>query len=461
MKKYLAELFVTVQANDNDALVPELWAQETLEQLEKEMVMGMLVHRDFDSVIANFGDVVNAHRPLDVTASTKQDKDAVVTSDAKTVNVPVKLDQWVHVSILLGDGEVSKSFKDLISLHIVPQARAIADRVDQILLAQAFQFMANSAGKLSQSLSVQTIVEARKVMQINKVDKRDRRFVVGPNGEADLLNIDKFTDANTVGDDGTAMREAHVGRKYGFDFFHDQNVSSIDSVDANDVHTLSTSAAASKGATTLAITAGSGVEVVAGSWLTVAGDDVPHRIVSFVNNGVPEVTSIVIDTPLKSGVSASAEVIVYKPASVNNALGYALDYNKKITIDGLTGAPQLGQLISDASNNYAVVGEPSLTEVDLDRPLKAALVDDQQLFMGPVGEYSLAFHRNAIALVTRPLAMPVANAGARSFVADYNGLTMRATITYDGTYQCTRVTLDLLCGTKILNEAMAVIVYSS
>jgi P22 coat protein - gene protein 5. len=39
----------------------------------------------------------------------------------------------------------------------------------------------------------------------------------------ELLNIEKFTSAD-FGDDGSAVREANIGRKYGFSHFMDQQV---------------------------------------------------------------------------------------------------------------------------------------------------------------------------------------------------------------------------------------------
>ncbi|MEX0827859.1 MAG: hypothetical protein WD005_02800, partial [Haliea sp.] len=48
---------------DNDAFVPEVWAQEGLAILEENMVAANLVHRDFENQIASFGDVVNTRRP--------------------------------------------------------------------------------------------------------------------------------------------------------------------------------------------------------------------------------------------------------------------------------------------------------------------------------------------------------------------------------------------------------------
>ncbi len=38
----------TYYANSITALVPEIWANESLLILEEEMVMGNLVHRDFN-----------------------------------------------------------------------------------------------------------------------------------------------------------------------------------------------------------------------------------------------------------------------------------------------------------------------------------------------------------------------------------------------------------------------------
>lgn len=56
--------FRTVYANTVDPFIPEWWANESLAILEEQMVIGNLVHRDFEEVVANVGDVVNTRRPL-------------------------------------------------------------------------------------------------------------------------------------------------------------------------------------------------------------------------------------------------------------------------------------------------------------------------------------------------------------------------------------------------------------
>ena len=65
-----------------------------------------------------------------------------------------------------------------------------------------------------------------------------------------------------------------------------------------------------------------------------------------------------------------------------------------------------------------------------------------------------------MALVTRPLAAPAAGTGALSSVASYNGLSIRVVMTYDGVKQGHLVTVDMLCGIKILNTDLGIALLS-
>ena len=68
--------------------------------------------------------------------------------------------------------------------------------------------------------------------------------------------------------------------------------------------------------------------------------------------------------------------------------------------------------------------------------------------------HSLAFHRNAIALVTRPLAIPMGAANA-AIMSD-NGLGVRVVYGYDQDTKKDTVSLDLIYGIKTLDADMAV-----
>jgi P22 coat protein - gene protein 5 len=114
----------------------------------------------------------------------------------------------------------------------------------------------------------------------------------------------------------------------------------------------------------------------------------------------------------------------------------------------------------DATTNplYTIVEVDTVAgTILLDRPLDLAVTSGDAINYGPAGQFNLAFHRNSMSLVVRPLAMPRAGTGALSAVVNHNDLSMRATITYNGTKQGHLVTLDMLCGIAILDTNLGAV----
>lgn len=68
--------------------------------------------------------------------------------------------------------------------------------------------------------------------------------------------------------------------------------------------------------------------------------------------------------------------------------------------------------------------------------------------------HSLAFHRNAIALVTRPLALPMGD--NRAAIVQKGGLGVRVVFGYDQDTKKNIVSVDMIYGVKTLDASMAV-----
>lgn len=66
---------------------------------------------------------------------------------------------------------------------------------------------------------------------------------------------------------------------------------------------------------------------------------------------------------------------------------------------------------------------------------------------------NLAFHKNAFALVTRPLELPLG--AAKAEVLSYNGVTVRIVYGYDMQAKADIVSIDFLCGVKTLTPELA------
>jgi hypothetical protein len=454
-------------ANDNDALIPELWANESLAILEENMVMANLVHRDFSPLVASYGDVVNTRRPSEFSTKRKAQSDSVVSQDANSTNVQVPLNQHIYVTFTIKDEEASLSFKELISYYMEPAAMQMARGVDRILCGQANRFATNNAGRLAEmsaSNAKEWILDTREVMNVNKAYPNGRNLVVSPQAETEMLKTELFIAANQRGDGGTALEEARLGRVLGFDTYMDQNVLYAPLATA-DTLTLNHTAGASAGDTgNKAVTATSAVTV--GSYVWFAGEGLPHEIKALTGT----TTGITLNDAYKYGVTANAVGYAFEPAVVGAT--YAVGYDKGITLNTIAAnkLPVVGQLLAFGTTNGGDRHEYSIIEVDsvnttsvivwLDKPLTAAVTAADKAFPGPHGSMCFAFHRDALALVSRPLALPSNSLGVQAAVGSYNDLAMRVAMQYDISSQGTIVTLDMLMGCAVLDTNLGCVLYA-
>jgi len=467
--KYLKTIRITCFDNSLDAWVPEVWAAETLAILEENMVIGNLVHTDFADEIATFGDTVNTRRPAAFTAKRKTANDDVTVQNADATNVPVVLNQHFHTSFLIRDGQESLAMVDLTEEYLKPAAKSLAEAVDRVLLGQVYQFLANAVGELNALTTADIkdlMLDAREKLNENKAHMAGRQLVLTTRSETEALKEDVFLEAEKMGDDGSAMREASLGRKLGFDTYMCQNASSVtvaalEAVDANYL-----GAAIAVGDTSWTMDGGN---ILNGEYFLLESDQVPYRCMTGGGVGTPITVSRGARVANDSTVSDVYRVVtglvdLAGHTAAGGPTAYAAGYAKEIKVDG-TGVPHVGQLVafSTAASAAAIAGEyciidiPATGYIVLDRPLDLAIGNDYVVDYGPIGEYNFAFHRNALALVTRPLAQPKSGTGALSGVANYNGLSMRVTITYNGTKQGHLVTLDCLAGVKVLDENLGAV----
>lgn len=463
---------LTCFANDNDALIPEVWAVEALRVLGSHMVMGQLVNRDYSDQVASFGDVVNTSRPADFKGKRKTDADDVVDQDAVSPNIPVPLDQHIHVSFVIKDGERSKSLPDLIKRYLEPAAREMAETIDRVLTGQVARLSANERGILDEMDSTNAadfILDAHTEMNINRAPKTGRNLVLGPRAEGEALKADIVVSTEKRGDAGTALRTASLGTIYGFDTFMDQNVNYVDN-DLADTDLGVTDGAELAGAgvsSAIDTTVSNAGLAIAGEYVWFEGEGRLHRIASHTNNPA----DITLVTGLANAIVSGADVRVFTAGAVDLVANYAAGWSKEIALDGFaTGKEmQVGQLLTfgllGSSHTYTVISIDDASAdgdslVLLDRPLDASIDNDDECYPGPAGGINVAFHRDAVALVTRPLVEVGAGTGAISVVANFDGLSMRVVMQYDSKAQGTRVTFDLLAGVAILDDRLAVSLYS-
>lgn len=459
--------------NDFSILNPIIWAQEAVARLLPQMVAARLVDRDFSAHVGRFGDVVNATVPAQFTMKKKsrvgQETEA---QDAIVSKAQVRLNQWPYVTFVIQDGEEARPPQDLFRDLLNPAVQALALGIDQIILSNTHQFYPNVSGRLGQ-MSETTIqnylIESDEVMNNNNVPMEDRVMIITPSTRSAGLKVDTFIEADKVGDDGSALRNASLGKKYGFNLFMAQQQPKVESTATTDT---TTTGAAAAGATTIIVTSATGMAV--GAWLTVAGDDTPQQIAGIAS------TTITIAPGLKRAIGSGAAVKTVKQGAVNFADGYTgrtsvngdnfdsvPGSSEEILTDGFSSqTPKVGQFVTFGltTTKYTITAVRTITAgtafgLTLDRPLVASIANDATVNLGPAGQYNLGFDRRATTLVVRPLPQVKPGAGAISAVVNdpINQISLRVTIAYEPRSQGHRVTIDTLMGIGSYNNSRGVI----
>lgn len=457
---YAAIAWVVCYDNDNDAFIPELWAQEGLRILEENMVAASMVHRDFANEVAEYGDVVHTRRPGQFAIRRKTDADEIATQDAVATNVQVPLDQHFYTSFIIKDGEMSKSFQDLVTIHMLPAMQNIARGVDRAVLGQIHRFLGGPltrAGRLNgidSTNSKDFVLDARKILNDQKCPVQGRSLILSTGAETALLQNELFIAADKRGDGGSALENARLGRIFGFDTFMDQNVNYVQT-GTSDVATGTVTNAAAVGATGSQACSIASYEAIVGEYVTVEGNDQPTYLTA--RTASTNTTAITLNEANKFATEAAAPVTVYKACLVNGT--FAAGYSKAINLDGYTNRPQVGQLLAFGTGGnrrvYTIIESEANGDVYLDRPLEVGLTNDDPAFPGPAGSMNWVMHREALALVTRPLALPSGSTGVLASNASYNDVGMRVTAQYSIQKQGTIVTMDILAGLAQLDANLA------
>ena len=211
-----------ITVTEVDAAIPEFWANVAIGALKANFVMANLVNRDYDSMVATKGDVVNIVQRGALSVNDKLAGKQITLQTPTNSKIPVTLDKHKEISWLIEDAASAKAIENAVN-YVVDAANALAEQIDKDLLG-LYSTLSLQAGSGSAPISVATILEAREKLNIAKAPVSGRYFVVSPQDETALLKLEEFTKADWSDENMVALREATLGKKYGFTFVMDQNV---------------------------------------------------------------------------------------------------------------------------------------------------------------------------------------------------------------------------------------------
>lgn len=331
-------------SNDFSAYVPQFWALESINTLVTQNVMPSLCHRDFQDELAELGDTVNTRKPATFTTNDKVKDVDVTIQNASAANVQVTLNKHKETSFIVSERDMKSSLKNMVSSFIKPAAEAIDTQLDQDIVAAMAAGFYNHAGTAgTPPTTLAHIAAVRKVMNQKKVPFGDRRLVIGPVVEANLLVLDAFISKNYIGQfdkENEALMEAALGRKLGFDIFMDQNGESSQVSPASDTG-IQTDGIQVLASTTLNYATDAGgttltTKPAVGDLLEISGD---HYIVLTATS----TDSCVVSPPLRSAYADNLAITVVGRNTTYTKL-MAFHKNSTALVVRPQGAPVVGDV---------------------------------------------------------------------------------------------------------------------
>ena len=207
--------------------IVKLVAADALPALMGNLVMGNLVNRDFEPVLAQAGDTVNVPIPPTLVANNIVEGGSVVTQNPSVGNAQIVLNSHTEATFQIPDVTKILAVPDLLRLYMEPAVAALAEKIEADLLGLYSQFTANApVGTAGSSLTESAIDFAETALFNAKVAPNSPKYLV-VSGEAysQLRQIPRFSEFQTAGEAGLrALVEGSVGKIKDFFVFRSQFV---------------------------------------------------------------------------------------------------------------------------------------------------------------------------------------------------------------------------------------------
>lgn len=383
-----------ITLSEVDAAIPEFWANVALGALKANTVMANLVNRDYSDAVATKGDVVNIVKRGALRVNDKVTGHQITLQTPSNSKIPVTLNKHKEISWLIEDTASAEAIQSAVD-YVTDAAIALGEQIDADLLAM-YSALTLQAGGANTPLGVDSILEAREKLNVAKAPVAGRYFVISPQDETALLKLEQFTSAEWTDENQVALREATIGKKYGFIFVMDQQVKTTITPGTNAEYT-----AASGDALYSVVTNPAGQNPYEKGWYTKDGS----------TYSAVEATETTPDAS-----KTYYEKVSPKAAGWYERSGEVGSYVYTLSTDETQG---------DAKTYYI------LTTPDTDAKTQ---------------RHNIAFHKDALTLVTRPLPAPPAGSGAVSSSLQVDGISVRVTRSYSQKDGGMLWTLDVLYG---------------
>ena len=209
----------------NTFLTPDIIAREALMLLSNNTVISNLVHRDREQEFsgAKVGDTITIRRRANFQVD--EFSTTINVQDINEGGVPLTLEKHYDISVGVSSRELTLELDEFSSRIIAPAMINMAEKVDSYVYGLANQ-IPTAILKAGTDTDLKDLAQVDAALLRQKVALAGRSGMVSPTRKAEMMSIDAVVRADARGDDGTALREASMGRVMGIDWYGVQGVTS-------------------------------------------------------------------------------------------------------------------------------------------------------------------------------------------------------------------------------------------
>lgn len=404
----------------NTLITPSIIAKEALFHLENNIIMGDKVHRRYKKEFVKIGNSVTIRKPVKFVATsgaTRSNQDVIEETTSITI------DERHHVSWSFSTQDLTLTIEEYAERYIKPAMITLANVVDRKLCVEGALKFFNSVGTPGTTPADFTVLA-------NAAQKMDEEPTPDDGGRCLILNpAARWAMADGMGGSGSGgifnaeivhgmVRRGRLGEIANFDIYGDQNIATH-TVGAHSGTPLVNDASFTNDTNSIAFDGMTGSvtgALAAGDVITIAG-------VNSVNDVSKEDTGVLQDFVVLAAVDTTA--------GAGTATVYP-DLN-----DGSTASTAAYQTVSALPADNAAITIKGTASTAYPQ--------------------NLAFHQNALALVTCPIELP--DSASFKARADWRGYSIRVVKDYDIDTDNEIIRLDILFGVDAIYPELGIRVW--
>jgi hypothetical protein len=217
---------IITSANVANAIV-KLVAADALPALVGNLVMGNLVNRDYEPVLAQAGDTVNIPIPPVLVANNLAEGGTVQTQNPSLGNAQIVLNTHVEATFQIPDITKVLAVPDLLKVYLEPAVIAIAERIESDLMGLYAGFTSNTPLGTAGTPITEALVDAAEsaLFEAKLPSSEPKYLVVDSNTYSQLRQIPRFSEFQNAGEAGLrTLIDGTIGKIKDFYVFRSQFV---------------------------------------------------------------------------------------------------------------------------------------------------------------------------------------------------------------------------------------------